>query len=55
MSNSHLPDLAVDLELCRYYGWSWDELERTPMFVRNRAWEWRNAQIRAGTAGPPDE
>lgn len=28
------PEELVDSELCEVYGWTWDELQATPLYVR---------------------
>jgi hypothetical protein len=29
-----MPDELVDSELCEIYGWTWPELQATPLYVR---------------------
>lgn len=41
------PGELVDFELMRYMGWSWQELQATPMYVRRYTWDLMNRREEA--------
>lgn len=42
-----MPEEMLHFELMRYMGWSWQELEVTPHYVREYCWDLMNARLTA--------
>ncbi len=41
------PDELFDLELMEAFGWSWDQLQATPLYVRKLAWQHQQMKAEA--------
>ena len=41
------PDELVDFELMHEFGWTWDELQNTPAYMRAVTWDLLNAKRHA--------
>jgi len=44
------PQELIDFELMRFMGWSWPDLEATPLYVRRYCWDLMQARLEAEAA-----